>query len=115
MSKTKKIIISIIIMLLAILGFSNISHGYYVGQKLSVSYSNYASSNNIFCVEHGQALRGTMTYRIISQVNIEGNKSTDYAGKTITHSDNAKLADILTYSGSKEQCQMLYGILCIHG
>ena len=101
MSRTKKIIVSIIIMLLAILGFSNTSHGYFVGQKLSVSYWNYASSSNIFCVEHKQALRGTMTYRIISQVNIEGNTSIDYTGHSITHSDNAKLAAILTYSGSK--------------
>ena len=95
-NKTKKIILTIIAMILGILCFTTISSAYYVGQQLTVSYWQYMSNSNIYCVEHGQALRGTVAYRIISEVDINGKTSTDYTGKQITHNDNAKLAYILS-------------------
>ena len=95
-NKTKKIILTIIAMILGILCFTTISSAYYVGQQLTVSYWQYMSNSNIYCVEHGQALRGTVAYRIISEVDINGKTSTDHTGKQITHNDNAKLAYILS-------------------
>ena len=93
---TKRILISIIAMIVIIIGFTTISSAYYVGQSLSITYSQYANNPNIYCVEHGQALRGSVSYKVISQVNISGKTSTDYTGKQITHNDNAKLAYILS-------------------
>ena len=96
MSKLKKIVLSIIITLLGIIGISTLSSAYYVGQSISVSYTEYLNNSNIYCVEHGQALRAINYYKIISQVNIRGKTSTDHTGKQITHNDNAKLAYILS-------------------
>ena len=96
MNKTKKIILSVILAIIVIFGINTISSAYYVGQYLSVSYWQYMSNSNIYCVEHGQALRNSVTYRVISQVDISGKTSTDYTGKQITHNDNAKLAYILS-------------------
>ena len=96
MNKTKKIILSVILAIIVIFGINTISSAYYVGQYLSVSYRQYMSNSNIYCVEHGQALRNSVTYRVISQVDISGKTSTDYTGKQITHNDNAKLAYILS-------------------
>ena len=96
MSKLKKVILSIIITLLGIIGISTVSSAYYVGQNITVRYSEYLSNPNIYCVEHGQALRTINYYKIISQVNIRGKTSTDHTGKQITHNDNAKLAYILS-------------------
>ena len=95
-NKTKKIVLIIIAMVLGILSFTTVSSAYYVGQRLSVSYWQYMSNSNIYCVEHGQALRNTVSYKIISEVDINGKTSTDYTGKQITHNDNAKLAYILS-------------------
>ena len=95
-NKTKKIILTIIATVLGILCFTTISSAYYVGQQLTVSYWQYMSDSDIYCVEHGQALRGTVAYRIISEVDINGKTSTDHTGKQITHNDNAKLAYILS-------------------
>ena len=97
-SNAKKIILTLIAMVIGILGFTTISSAYYVGQQLTVSYWQYMSNSNIYCVEHGQALRNTVSYRIISEVDISGKTSTDYTGKQITHNDNAKLAYILSAS-----------------
>ena len=96
MSKLKKIVFSIIITLFGIVGISTLSLAYYVGQSISVRYTEYLNNPNIYCVEHGQALRAINYYRIISQVDIKGKTSTDHTGKQITHNDNAKLAYILS-------------------
>lgn len=96
MSQFKKIIITLIVTIIAILGIYTISNAYYVGQNIQVSYNNYISSNNIFCMEHHQKLKGVMTYKIISQVRIEGTRSTDHTGKTIDNPANAKFAAILS-------------------
>ena len=96
MSQFKKIIITLIVTIIAILGIYTISNAYYVGQNIQVSYNDYISSNNIFCMEHHQKLKGVMTYKIISQVRIEGTRSTDHTGKTIDNPANAKFAAILS-------------------
>ena len=97
MSKTKKILIGIIVMAFAILAFANIANAAYsVGQKVTITYSKYLNDPNLYCVEHHQALRGTLTYKVISEVDIRGNTSTDYTGKSIESWYNAKLAHILS-------------------
>ena len=97
MNKTKKLLIAIIIMVTAILAYVNIAKAAYnVGQSVSVTYSDYLNDANLFCVEHNQALRGTLTYKVISEVDIRGNTSTDHTGKSIESWYNAKLAHILS-------------------
>lgn len=97
MSKVKKLLIGIIVMALAILAFTNIANAAYsVGQRVSITYSKYLDDSNLFCVEHKQALRGTLTYKVISEVDIKGNTSTDHTGKSIESWHNAKLAHILS-------------------
>ena len=101
--KAKKIIISIIAMIIGIIGFTTISSAYYVGQQLTVTYLQYRDNADIYCVEHGQALRGSVVYRIISSVDINGKTSTDHTGKQITHDDNAKLAYILSADNGSDK------------
>ena len=96
MNRLKKIAISIAITIIAILGIATMSEAYYVGQKVTITSSQYYNSSNIFCMEHGQAISNIMRFRVISNVRIEGTKSTDHTGKTIDHWDNAKLAYILS-------------------
>ncbi len=96
MNRLKKIVISIIVTLIAILGFATISEAYYVGQNVTITKNQYYNSSNIFCMEHGQAISSVMRFRVISNVRIEGTKSTDHTGKTIDHWDNAKFAYILS-------------------
>ena len=96
MSRLKKIAVSIALMIIAILGITTISSAYYVGQDLTLTSGQYLYSNNIFCMEKGQDISGVMHYRVISNVRIEGTRSTDQTGKTIDHWDNAKLAYILS-------------------
>lgn len=111
MSKMKKIIISAIIGLLSLIGFYTTSNAYYVGQNLTLTYSDYINSSNIYCVEHHQALRGTMGYKVISHVDIKGNKSTDHKGKTIESPYNARLAYILSgNNGSRKNGPVANGI-----
>ena len=96
MSRLKKLAISIAIAIIAILGIATVSSAYYVGQRLTLTEAQYLYSNNIFCMEHGQAIKGQMDYTVISNVRIEGTKSTDQTGKTIDHWDNARFAYILS-------------------
>lgn len=101
MSKARKILVSIIISFIAILGVSNISNAYYsvknlfVGKELDITYGDYSNNSNIFCMEHGQSLTWDNYYRVVSNVKINGTKSTDHTGKSIDHKDNAKFAYIL--------------------
>ena len=97
MSKVKKLLIGMIVMALAILAFANIANAAYsVGQSVSVTYSDYLNDPNLYCVEHNQALSGRLTYRVISEIDIRGNTSTDHTGKSINSWHNAKLAHILS-------------------
>ena len=91
-----KIMIAIIIGILVILGMQTTSHGYQVGQSLSLTISQYLASTNIFCIEKNQLLLDGTKYRIISNVTIDGNVSTDHEGTQITDYANAKLAYILS-------------------
>lgn len=96
MNQVRRIAISIIIGIIVIFGIYSISNAYSVGQSITITYNQYAGSSNIFCVEHGQALTADNSYKIISNVKIEGTKSTDYEGKTIEDKSNAKFAYILS-------------------
>lgn len=97
MSKVKKLLIGIIVMAIAILAFANIANAAYsVGQSVSITYNKYLNDPDLFCVEHNQALRGTLTYKVISEVDIRGNTSTDHTGKSIENWHNAKLVHILS-------------------
>ena len=107
MSKIKKLLSGFIVMAISILAFANITNAAYsVGQTVQINYSDYINDDNLFCVEHHQSLKSKkVTYRVISQVNIEGNVSTDHEGKSIESWHNAKLAYILssTNNGSSKQ------------
>ncbi|MGN1297253.1 MAG: SdrD B-like domain-containing protein [Clostridia bacterium] len=96
MSKIRKIAVSIIIGIITVFGIYSVSNAYSVGQSITITYNQYAGSSNIFCVEHGQALTADNSYKIISNVKIEGIKSTDYKNKTIEDKSNAKFAYILS-------------------
>lgn len=52
MKQIKKIAISMLIGLIALLGFSTIANAYYVGQDVMISFNEYTSNGNIYCVEH---------------------------------------------------------------
>ena len=98
MSKVKKLLICIFAVVLSILAFSNVANAAYsVGDEVQLNYSDYIKDDDLFCVEHHQRLRSNkVTYKVISQVKIEGNVSTDHKGKSITHKSNAILAYILS-------------------
>ena len=96
MSKLKKIAIAIIIAVITILGIYTISDAYYVGQSITLTKRQYKTSNNIYCMERLQSTINVMHYTVISNVTIEGTKSTDHTGKTIDSKDNARLAYILS-------------------
>ena len=108
MSRLKKITISIVLAIIAMIAFTTESSAYYVGQRLTVTSSNYLNSSNMFCMEHGQSIKSRMNFTVISNVKIEGTKSTDHTGKTIDHWDNAKFAYILS---QKSGTSKPYGIV----
>lgn len=97
MNKMKKALIALITIIIAIIAYTNIAKAAYaVGESITIDFSDYIEDANLFCVEHHQALRGTLTYKVISQVDIKGNTSTDHTGKKIESWYNAKLAYILS-------------------
>ena len=99
MSKAEKLLVGFIIMAIAILAYANIAKAasYSVGQTVSINYTDYLNDDDLFCVEHKQSLNSKkVTYKVISQVDIRGNTSTDHTGKSIESWHNAKLAHILS-------------------
>lgn len=108
MNKLKKISIITLMIIIIVSLFYTTSQAYSVGQKLNVTFEEYLNNPNIFCAEHGQKLRDVQSYKIISEVTIKGNESTDHEGKKITHSDNGKFATILqaNNNGDKENGQV---------
>ena len=98
MNKIEKLLVSFIVVIMAIIGYATISKAadYTVGQSVTMTYAQYRDDPDLFCVEHHQNLRGTLTYKVISQVDIAGNVSTDHTGKSIESWHNAKLAYILS-------------------
>ncbi len=95
MNKVKKISMIILMIIILVIMIGTVSQAYSVGQELNVSYEEYLNNPDIYCAEHGQKLRANQRYKIISEVTIKGNESTDHEGNKITHSDNAKFATIL--------------------
>ena len=98
MNKMKKALITLIMITIAVIGYTNISKAasYTVGQDVTITFNDYLEDSNLFCVEHHQSMRGTLTYKVISEVDIKGNTSTDHTGKSIESWHNAKLAYILS-------------------
>lgn len=112
MSKIKKILLSIIISSIAILGICNVSNAFYsikdlkVGKELNITFNDYENNSNIFCMERGQSLRYNNYYKIVSDVKIEGTKSTDHTGKTVDSPINASFAYILWKSKNTPKSQV---------
>ena len=98
--------ISLIFAMLCIANISNAASytNYKVGDILYRSYYDYIYDNNLFCLQHGQALPGwKVTYRVDSIVTIEGLKSTNEANKTkVTAWENGVLAYILSKDNGTE-------------
>ena len=110
MNKTKKILFSIILIIVMILGICITSNAYdsvnditHVGQQIYMTRNEYLSSNNIYCVEHGQVSALNGIYKVVSNVRIEGTKSTDHTGKTIDNKYNARFAYILSKSNGSNK------------
>lgn len=98
MKKMKKTIISIIIGIIALVGFHTTANAYSVGDTVSVDYKVYEADPNMFCVQHKQHLKSGVynDYQIVSQIDIKGNDSVDHLGGKQTSWYNAKLAYILS-------------------
>lgn len=108
MSKTKKILTSIIIGIFMILGFYQVSDAatyitykdslnLKVGDKIRVNYGKYINSDYLYCMQHGRMLRARYSnYEVVSEINIKGNISKDHTGKSITNKNNAIFAYILS-------------------
>ncbi len=97
MKRINKVVIMLLISIIAIVGFYTKANAYYVGQTVGLGESDYKYNKDLYCTEYLQ--RSTYCkYKIISQVKIVGNESTDYEGKKITSWHNAKLAYILSAS-----------------
>ena len=102
MNKISKIILGLIILLIAIIALSTTSTAYYVGQRVGLTLADYnGNMNDLFCLEHNQRLvNSRMYYRVVSNVRIEGTKSTDQTGKTINNWNNARFAYILSQNNT---------------
>lgn len=99
MTKMKKILMTVMVSILALLGFYTTSDAYSVGQLVDVTYNGYEADPNMYCAEHTQILSAEHNwYQVISQVKIEGRTSTDYLGGTRESWYNAKFAYILSAS-----------------
>ena len=68
MNKIEKLLVSFIVVIMAIIGYATISKAadYTVGQSVTMTYAQYRDDPDLFCVEHHQNLRGTLTYKVIS-------------------------------------------------
>ena len=110
MSKSKKILLNLVLTILIIFGLCVTAYAYdsvnnisYVGQQIYMTRNEYLSSNNIYCVEHGQVSALNGIYKVVSNVRIEGTKSTDHTGKTIDSKDNARFAYILSQDNGDDK------------
>ena len=105
MNKIKKALAVSIIFTMVILGFNSVAnaYNYNVGDSLNISYMDYISNDDIYCVEHNQSLKGTQPYKVISKVVIEGTKSTDHKGKVIDSTYNAQFVKILTSNNGDDK------------
>lgn len=110
MSKSKKILLNLVLTILIIFGLCVTAYAYdsvnditHVGQQIFMTRNEYLSSNNIYCVEHGQVSALNGMYEVVSNVRIEGTKSTDHTGKTIESKDNARFAYILSQDNGDDK------------
>ena len=110
MSKSKKILLNLVLTILIIFGLCVTAYAYdsvnnisYVGQQIYMTRNEYLSSNNIYCVEHGQVSALNGMYEVVSNVRIEGTKSTDHTGKTIESKYNARFAYILSQDNGDDK------------
>ena len=120
MKNLKRLGLSLIIGLITIFGINTISNAslfddYPVGRDdFGVSYNTYINSKNIYCVEKGQALSNFQFnyFKVVSQVRIEGDTSTDHTGKQVKSPANVEMLNILTKdNGSvKEEGPVAQGI-----
>ena len=98
MSKLKKTLISVVLLIISIVVFCTVSNALYKpGERVKLTYENWIFNSRILCVEHEQRLwsEGRM-YTVVNNVHIEGKKAKDYKGTEIESKENAKLAYILS-------------------
>lgn len=106
MKNILKTTISMVIAMVAVLGMTTISQAYSVGQELNIGYNDYIGNGNMYCLEHNQKLRARrQPYTVVSNVKIEGTKSTDHTGKTIDNTANAVFAYILNQNNGSNKTQ----------
>ena len=110
MSRTKKIILNIVLAIVMVLGICITSNAYdsvnnitHVGQQIFMTRNEYLASDQIFCLEHGQLSSEQGVYNVVSNIRIEGTKSTDHKGKIIDSKDNARFAYILSKSNGSNK------------
>lgn len=97
MSRTKKIILVIIISLLSILilntksfadGYKNSASEYgYVGSTLTLT--DFSANRNIVCLNHAQEVAGGGTYIIQAKINIEANNANGHYNDNQNHTKEA--------------------------
>lgn len=105
MKNLLKTTFGIIVAMTAMLGVATTNveargeYDYKVGDEVMLGYTEYKGYDKLYCMQHGQKLRSKRTkYKVISQVSIDGTKSTDHTGKTIDNKSNAVFAYILNQS-----------------
>ncbi len=102
MNQIKKIIVSTIIGIGALMGLyttANAQYNYDIGAEIPVDASSYEANDDMFCIQHGQHLPHTgspQNYVVYSKVNIKGDVATSHTGVQIQSWWNAKLAYILS-------------------
>ena len=99
--RIKNIILIMAIIILGILGITSVSQAYdtsklKVGSKVTITMKEYLTDYYIYCMEHHQYLGDTQNYKVISKVDILGNKSTDQEGNEIENPLNARMAYIFS-------------------
>ena len=73
--ETKKkisILFYILILVILILGINVVyaENNIGIGTEIEMTYSKLQSRNDILCIQHGQSLKGEITYRVTDIVNI---------------------------------------------
>ena len=105
MKNLLKTTFGIIVAMTAMLGVATTNveargeYDYKVGDEVMLGYTEYKGYDKLYCMQHGQKLKSKRTkYKVISQVSIDGTKSTDHTRKTIDNKSNAVFAYILNQS-----------------
>lgn len=90
MSKIKKLAVLCFMILLGSFVITNSVNA----ESKDFSYNDLCYNETLLCAQHHQSMYGS-TYKLITEINITGNKSTGY-GATVESWHNAKLAAILS-------------------